>query len=633
MYLIDASRQRGESFAGMRLPVYEAAIQAMINTGRGAKEVLSIVKKGIRNPKNKIKVLENFLTSSSSSSSLDDAKLFIEAILPDAEERNRQIVFLIDRCVGSRGSIHDEQQPKPSTVIDPVVLLTFGMELGTSMGEAMDAATRTKLIVLARRLERPGDCTRALYEAEALGIDLPPLAYAVTVDALGMAGHWEAAVKVHQVTMTKKSYSAAVKACALAGQWQETLSLVKDMEANGFVENDAISLWVYKHLFEALSKAGAWTDVLDVFRGLGNEDRPKADMYCYHHALRACGRVGAWKEGLELVKTMKKEGMEPDAFVYSMVLSACRRGEGGWAMADKVIQEMERNNKASADTYLQILMAKARKEEAAQPDPKEIMRIIQKMLDQNPTKLRFYEQAFFAMGSCGLWSESISLLDDLLSKSKQEPNLVCFRTVIKTCQEAGQSGVCLDVLRTALQYYPPDLNMYMSTLKALSNARGGDSGRSAGAVRLQCKNIIKSMIETNATAAGAASQSDPWKAETKLWLSHALESLSASKDWEAAGWLLDEAMGRWSFDTLRTCFDVQVIATACVEAREAGKMDLADRLAEFGEGGGTEGNGEQIPSSVMMMHGDDMVSSSHHDMEDDDMFDHHHHLLADSRVA
>ena len=48
------------------------------------------------------------------------------------------------------------------------------------------------------------------------------------------------------------------------------------------------------------------------------------DVYSYSSVISACSKVGHWEKALSLVRQMREAGLKPDVFVYANTIAACR---------------------------------------------------------------------------------------------------------------------------------------------------------------------------------------------------------------------------------------------------------------------------------------------------------------------
>lgn len=194
-------------------------------------------------------------------------------------------------------------------------------------------------------LERSGDPTRALAlfdELQALDADSPQV--------------------VHDPSWLELCDAMSAHN-ADAGAINTALQLSKYMESKGY---DLATLRYSRVASLGTSPWHRWRRALSLFDSMRSVlplPRTRPNLNAWRSAMLACARLRDWQRALRMLAEMQERGVQPDDFVYNVVLSACEAG-GALRIALRVARKMRTAGVAYTEhTYSALISSCATAEE------------------------------------------------------------------------------------------------------------------------------------------------------------------------------------------------------------------------------------------------------------------------------
>nr|GMD65250.1 pentatricopeptide repeat-containing protein At5g42310, mitochondrial [Ipomoea batatas] len=221
------------------------------------------------------------------------------------------------------------------------------------------------------------------------------LLYAILIHALGRSEKlYEAFLLSQRQTLTPLTYNALIGACARNNDIEKALNLLTKMRRDGYhpdfvnysliiqsltrsnsvdsamleklyaeIEADMIELdmQLLNDITVAFAKAGNVDRALDflgmiqgngmslkratitaIISGLGHSGRTEEAEAVFVELKEGYAKAGCLNDAEDVVSEMKRSGVAPDEYTYSLLIDACANA-GSWESAEIVLKEMEAN--------------------------------------------------------------------------------------------------------------------------------------------------------------------------------------------------------------------------------------------------------------------------------------------------
>jgi len=221
-----------------------------------------------------------------------------------------------------------------------------------------------------RACARGGQTKRAIGLVEVMkdrGLKLDVYAYTSVIDACKQARLWRRALdflndmKEDGIKPNAVTYSVVIAACGNGGQWRKALELLDEMKE----QKIKINVITYNSVITALAKSSKtmsqgqititspdekretppdrdqlWYKALRILEMM-KADGIKPDAFSYSNVISACGFAGRWREAMELIQTQRADPrVRPNIVSYTSAISACARS-GRFVEAEELFSDMK----------------------------------------------------------------------------------------------------------------------------------------------------------------------------------------------------------------------------------------------------------------------------------------------------